>query len=175
MGDAEVDLDSIIDRLVAGEWHCSLIPSPGAPRKMALCAVDAGCFNAPGPLRVHEIRQRKGVLGLNILHHVPPPHLSPPSTRGFNSTIPFLSCILRRLLERTNAAFYSTVRRHRPGRSVDLEEYEIKYLCVKSQEIFMNQPMLLELEAPLKICGTYARNSPDAARVALALALALPR
>ena len=30
----------------------------------------------------------------------------------------------------------------------------------------MNQPMLLELEAPLKICGTYARNSPDAARVA---------
>jgi hypothetical protein len=77
MGDAEVDLDSIIDRLVAGEWHCSLIPSPGAPRKMALCAVDAGCFNAPGPLRVHEIRQRKGVLSLNILHHVPPPPTFP--------------------------------------------------------------------------------------------------
>lgn len=45
------------------------------------------------------------------------------------------------------------VRRHRPGRSVDLEEYEIKYLCNKSREIFLNQPMLLELEAPLKICG----------------------
>jgi len=38
---------------------------------------------------------------------------------------------------------------------VDLEEYEIKYLCNTSREIFLNQPMLLELEAPLKICGTY--------------------
>jgi hypothetical protein len=38
---------------------------------------------------------------------------------------------------------------------VDLEEYEIKYLCTKSREIFMSQPMLLELEAPLKICGAY--------------------
>ena len=36
---------------------------------------------------------------------------------------------------------------------MDLEEYEIKYLCTKSLEIFMSQPMLLELEAPLKICG----------------------
>ena len=42
---------------------------------------------------------------------------------------------------------------------MDLEEYEIKFLCNKSREIFLSQPMLLELEAPLKICGKYAPNS----------------
>lgn len=28
-------------------------------------------------------------------------------------------------------------------------------LCIKSREIFLSQPILLELEAPLKICGQY--------------------
>lgn len=32
-------------------------------------------------------------------------------------------------------------------------EYEIKYLCTKAREIFIGQPILLELEAPIKICG----------------------
>ncbi|KAH9976245.1 serine/threonine protein phosphatase-like protein [Lactifluus volemus] len=45
------------------------------------------------------------------------------------------------------------VRGSRPGKSVNLEEYEIKYLCAKSREVFINQPILLELEAPIKICG----------------------
>jgi Serine-threonine protein phosphatase N-terminal domain len=47
---------------------------------------------------------------------------------------------------------FSSVR-YRPGKSVYLEEYEIKYLCTKAREIFINQPMLLELDAPIKICG----------------------
>lgn len=37
-----------------------------------------------------------------------------------------------------------------------LEEYEIKYLCLTARDIFINQPILLELEAPIKICGTWA-------------------
>jgi len=45
------------------------------------------------------------------------------------------------------------VRTERPGKSVDLEAYEIRYLCVKAREIFLNQPMLLNLLAPIKICG----------------------
>jgi len=32
-------------------------------------------------------------------------------------------------------------------------EGEIKMLCVRSRDIFISQPMLLELEAPIKICG----------------------
>ena len=33
-------------------------------------------------------------------------------------------------------------------------------MCLKSREIFLSQPILLELEAPLKICGKFlVRNS----------------
>ena len=34
-----------------------------------------------------------------------------------------------------------------------MTENEIKWLCNKSREIFLSQPILLELEAPIKICG----------------------
>lgn len=46
-----------------------------------------------------------------------------------------------------------SVRGTRPGRQVTLTENEIRWLCVRSKEIFSSQPVLLELEAPLKICG----------------------
>mmetsp|Transcript_21883 Transcript_21883/g.30093 ORF Transcript_21883/g.30093 Transcript_21883/m.30093 type:complete len:331 (+) Transcript_21883:186-1178(+) len=45
------------------------------------------------------------------------------------------------------------VRGARPGRQVNLTEGEIRWLCVRSREIFIQQPVLLELEAPIKICG----------------------
>ena len=45
------------------------------------------------------------------------------------------------------------VRGARPGKQVLLLEAEIRYLCVKAREVFMTQPVLLELEAPIKICG----------------------
>jgi hypothetical protein len=52
--------------------------------------------------------------------------------------------IINRLLE---------VRSYRPGRQVQLSEAEIRHLCAASKVIFMQQPILLELEAPIKICG----------------------
>jgi len=52
--------------------------------------------------------------------------------------------VIQRLLE---------VRGSRPGKTVQLTEQEIKGLCMKAREIFMAQPILLELEAPIKICG----------------------
>ena len=45
------------------------------------------------------------------------------------------------------------VRGKRPGKIVTLSEGEIRWLCLKSKEIFINQPILLELEAPIKIVG----------------------
>ena len=39
---------------------------------------------------------------------------------------------------------------------MQLAESEVRGLCLKSREIFLNQPILLELEAPLKICGKLA-------------------
>uniref|UniRef100_A0A336LSM1 Serine/threonine-protein phosphatase n=1 Tax=Culicoides sonorensis TaxID=179676 RepID=A0A336LSM1_CULSO len=55
-----------------------------------------------------------------------------------------IDSIIARLLE---------VRGARPGKNVQLTEAEIRGLCLKSREIFLSQPILLELEAPLKICG----------------------
>jgi hypothetical protein len=49
--------------------------------------------------------------------------------------------------------FFRSVRGSRPGKNVQLTESEIRGLCLKSREIFLSQPILLELEAPLKICG----------------------
>ncbi|XP_073421447.1 serine/threonine-protein phosphatase PP1-gamma catalytic subunit [Dendrobates tinctorius] len=55
-----------------------------------------------------------------------------------------IDSIIQRLLE---------VRGSKPGKNVQLQENEIRGLCLKSREIFLSQPILLELEAPLKICG----------------------
>ncbi len=46
-----------------------------------------------------------------------------------------------------------SVRGSRPGRQVTLTEAEVVFLCRKGREIFNQQPVLLELEAPIKICG----------------------
>ena len=41
----------------------------------------------------------------------------------------------------------------RPDEHSWLKQNEIRWLCLKSSEIFLSQPTLLELEAPIKICG----------------------
>ena len=39
------------------------------------------------------------------------------------------------------------------GKNVKLKEKDISTLCKLTREIFMEQPVFLELEAPIKICG----------------------
>ncbi len=39
------------------------------------------------------------------------------------------------------------------SRQVNLTENEIRGLCIKAREVFLSQPILLELEAPVKVCG----------------------
>ena len=65
------------------------------------------------------------------------------------------------------------VRGSRPGKQVNLTEAEIRGLCTGAREVFMNQPVLLELEAPIKICGALsALRSP--ARISAAPHCGLP-
>jgi serine/threonine-protein phosphatase PP1 catalytic subunit len=45
------------------------------------------------------------------------------------------------------------VRRYRPGTHASLTFEEIVWLCERASEVFMRQPTLLELEAPLMVCG----------------------
>lgn len=47
------------------------------------------------------------------------------------------------------------VRGQRPGKQVQLAEAEVRWLCLKARDIFMSQPVLLEIEAPVKICGAW--------------------
>jgi serine/threonine-protein phosphatase PP1 catalytic subunit len=46
-----------------------------------------------------------------------------------------------------------SVKGSKPGKQVNLLESEIQGLVTKAREVFISQPILLELEAPLKICG----------------------
>lgn len=58
-----------------------------------------------------------------------------------------LDDIIRRLVSAKNG---------RTTKQVQLTEAEIRQLCVASKEVFLSQPNLLELEAPIKICGNYS-------------------
>lgn len=55
-----------------------------------------------------------------------------------------LNDIIARLLE---------VRSLRTKKQAQLSDAEIRKLCAVSRGIFLQQPNLLELEAPIKICG----------------------
>ncbi|EYU18339.1 hypothetical protein MIMGU_mgv1a011573mg [Erythranthe guttata] len=55
--------------------------------------------------------------------------------------------------------------RGRPGKQVQLSESEIRQLCMQSREIFLRQPNLLELDAPIKICGDIHGQYSDLLRL----------
>jgi len=52
-----------------------------------------------------------------------------------------------------------------PGTLASLAENEIKLLCQRVRPILLSQPMLLELEAPLKICGDIHGQFTDLLRL----------
>lgn len=67
-----------------------------------------------------------------------------------------IDSIIERLVE---------VRAFRPGKQVNLTEQEIRGLCIKSRDIFMAQPNLLEIEAPMRICGDIHGQYSDLLRL----------
>ena len=62
---------------------------------------------------------------------------------------------------------FLSVRRSRPGKQVYLEVNEIKGLCYKAREIFITQPVLLELEAPIRIIVSMRHREFRCARVTM--------
>jgi len=51
------------------------------------------------------------------------------------------------------------------GKQDQLKEAEICALCIRSRDVFMEQPMFLELEVPLKICGDVHGQYSDLLRL----------
>jgi serine/threonine-protein phosphatase PP1 catalytic subunit len=39
------------------------------------------------------------------------------------------------------------------GKKVNIKEKDVSLLCKSARDVFMEQPVFLELEAPIKICG----------------------
>ncbi|KAI5170622.1 serine/threonine-protein phosphatase PP1 catalytic subunit [Nematocida sp. LUAm3] len=70
---------------------------------------------------------------------------------------PHIDSIIEQLLKAKDSSS-STPR-------INLSEADIKYLCSKSREVFMSQPMLLEIEAPVKICGDIHGQYKDLLRI----------
>ncbi|XP_010259515.1 PREDICTED: serine/threonine-protein phosphatase PP1 [Nelumbo nucifera] len=64
-----------------------------------------------------------------------------------------LDDIIRRLLE------------GRGGKQVQLSEVEIRQLCVNARHVFISQPNLLQLHAPIKICGDIHGQYQDLLRL----------
>ena len=56
-------------------------------------------------------------------------------------------------------------RSRKPGTPLDLSVQDATSLCNHAREIFMQQPMLLELGAPIKICGDVHGQYTDLLRL----------
>lgn len=66
-----------------------------------------------------------------------------------------LDGLLERLLE----------GRYNRGKRIHMNENEIRQLCFTAKQIFLAQPNLLELEAPINICGDIHGQYPDLLRL----------
>ena len=58
-----------------------------------------------------------------------------------------------------------SVKSIKPGKSVDLDEEEINFIITKSMSIISNQSMLLEIEAPINVCGDIHGQYYDLLRI----------
>jgi hypothetical protein len=85
----------------------------------------------------------------------------------------YLNVILQLTLGHSSFTVLVSVRGAKPNKNVHLNENEVRGLCLKSREIFLSQPILLELEAPLKICGKLLHTHICRAIERLSLSLSL--
>ncbi|KAG1326235.1 serine/threonine-protein phosphatase PP1 [Cocos nucifera] len=69
---------------------------------------------------------------------------------------PVLDDILRRLIDGGRGG---------GGKQVQLSESEIRQLCVEAKRVFLSQPNLLDLHAPIKICGDIHGQYLDLIRI----------
>mmetsp|Transcript_53233 Transcript_53233/g.105773 ORF Transcript_53233/g.105773 Transcript_53233/m.105773 type:complete len:335 (+) Transcript_53233:185-1189(+) len=56
-------------------------------------------------------------------------------------------------------------KRHPTGQIVALDPQVVSFLCASARDIFMEQPMLLEVEAPISLCGDVHGQYHDLLRI----------
>lgn len=132
--------------------HDSVRPeAPGARKLIAL--KDLGVFRCQRPLIYSRVLFLSFSTTIHIFTYTWPALCDSLQQRPLSISI---SHPPTTVIYANNTSFPSLphpVRLHRPGKNVHILEHQIRGLCLKSREIFLSQPILLELEAPLKICG----------------------
>ncbi|KAL7576414.1 hypothetical protein ACA910_018218 [Epithemia clementina (nom. ined.)] len=58
-----------------------------------------------------------------------------------------------------------SARTKKPGTPVDISQGDATQLCTQARDLFLSQPMLLELGAPIKICGDVHGQYTDLLRL----------
>lgn len=77
-----------------------------------------------------------------------------------------LDDVIRRLLDARRWRWRPAGKQQKPPQVVvQLAEGEIRQLCAGAKEVFMRQPNLLELDAPIKICGDVHGQYRDLLRI----------
>ena len=103
--------------------------------------------------RGEEAQQRKGkaLAWDGALSNRPP---APFNMRGADET--WIDGIIDNLL---------SARNKKPGTPVDISVQDATNLCSQAREVLLSQPMLLELGAPIKICGDIHGQYTDLLRL----------
>jgi len=58
-----------------------------------------------------------------------------------------------------------SLRGTKPGKIADISEAEVKMVCLRARDLMLQQPMLLELQAPIKIVGDVHGQFHDLLRI----------
>lgn len=95
--------------------------------------------------------------------HHPPPHEAPEPQHVPDSTPPLTDTSMEPIISITQRLL--GLRGSPPGTLASLGEPEIKLLCERARPVLLQQPMLLELEAPIKICGDVHGQYTDLLRL----------
>lgn len=75
----------------------------------------------------------------------------PPTLHAPDASVPMVDTNMESIISITQRLL--GLRGSPPGTLASLSEHEIRMLCQRVRPILLQQPMLLELEAPMKICG----------------------
>ena len=133
-----------------GQQH--QVPSLSSDTNPSMASTSAAASSAPSQQQQQQQEQQQQQSSSNnnstqqppLTPSTPPPPPDP------------IQSICNRLL---------SLRGSPPGTLADISELEIKEICNRVKPILLSQPMLLELEAPLKICGDVHGQYTDLLRL----------